>query len=126
MSKQVISVALTSGVDLLGILHEETEIGYVIENPQMFMLSTNQFIPHAATMKSEYDGMRAFEIPYHAVVNIGDPIDFFAQAYRDTYPELFADESELVQAAKAKADLVQEFSPVHGDVQSKGGIILKS
>lgn len=126
MSQQVVALSLTSGLDVLGILIEETDCGYVIKDPQMFILPTNQFIPWAATLKSQYDDARMFEIPHHAIAAFGEPIDFFAVAYQETFPEYFVKDSELLKRAKDKADVVELHSPVHGAVQSEGGIILKS
>jgi hypothetical protein len=122
--QQVVSVVLTAGIDILGILVDETEDGLVIKDPQMFMLGTNQFIPYAATLASNE---RTFEIPHHAIALYGEPVAFFTHAYKETFDHHFALENSLIlKEAKAKADIAELASPVHGKLSTDSGIILKS
>ena len=123
MSKKIIAITLTSGMDMMAVFHGEDEGVLDISHAQQYVLMANQFIPYAAMVKMED---RRFELKPEHYVLAGDPLPFFEEAYRETFPEIFADESEIAKAKAARIELLESQSPVHGNNKTDSGIILSA
>lgn len=123
---KLVAITTTSCSDIIGVFKGTNEDGSIkVQNPQIFIVHSNSWVPYAAIIEAEE---RTFDIPAHACAIIGEPIKLIERAYKDDFAIMFEDldTNFIKQELKARADLAEQASPVHGEVESKGGIILKS
>lgn len=118
---KIISIVTTGGTDVMGVVeHIDDDGAITVKSPAMFIPGANQFVPYASTL--DCDRTITFA-PDHYVV-AGEPLGFFQDAFRETFPELFIDESAMLAEAKARADQAEIASPYHGKQSTESGIIL--
>lgn len=119
--KQIISIVTVGGTDVIALVQDTTWDGAItVKAPAMYIPGANQFVPYASTL--DCDRTVTFQ-PEHYVA-AGEPLGFFQDAFRETFPELFIDESAMLAEAKARADRAEIASPYHGKKESESGIIL--
>lgn len=118
--KRIISIVTVGGTDVIGLVEDITDGAITVHAPSMFIPGANQFVPYASTL--DCDRTVTFQ-PEHYIA-AGDSLGFFQDAFRETFPELFIDESAMLAEAKARADQAEAASPYHGKTKSESGIIL--
>lgn len=128
--KQIISVTMVGGYDVLGILENQTFdedgtlVSIEVRDPQIYNLLGNQFLPFGATAMIPE---RVFTFKPNHFIMACEAIPMFREAYRQTFPHHFPeDKTEMEKDQEARIQMLESASPVHGNVKSEGGIILKA